>query len=67
MDLAKSMYESIYATSTNAYSALQNSIAGVDLTQNMIDGFTNDVSSDSSKAKSTLSAILNSKNTITKL
>ncbi len=67
LDLAKSMYESIYATSTNAYSALQNSIAGVDLTQNMIDGFTNDVSSDSSKAKSTLSAILNSKNTITKL
>ena len=67
LNLAMNLYEAIYATTSNAYSALNNSVVGVDLTQNMLDGYISEISSDSAKAKSSLSTILNSKNQITKL
>lgn len=67
LNLSRDLYEAIYATTTNAYSALKNSVVGVDLTQNSLDGYINEISNDSTKAKSNLSSILNSKNQITKL
>lgn len=67
LSLARSLYEAIYATTSNAYSALKNSVVGVDLPQNELDSYISKISNHSSKAKSNLSAILNSKNQITKL
>ncbi len=67
LDLTKNLYDAIYAASVNAYSALQNSIANIALPQSTIDWYVSQVSSDSSKAKSTLSSILTSKNQINNL
>jgi hypothetical protein len=67
LTLARDVYEAMYATTSNAYSALKNSIVGVELTQSTLDNYVSQISSDSTKAKANLSAILNSKNQITKL
>jgi len=67
LDLASDLNQTIYATTASAYSALKNSLVGTELTQSILDGYVNEVASDSSKSKSNLSSILNSKNQITKL
>ena len=67
LDLASDLNQTIYATTASAYSALKNSLVGADLTQSMLDGYVNEIASDSSKSKTNLSSILNSKNQITKL
>lgn len=67
LNLASELNETIYTTTISAYLAIKNSIVDVSLSQNSLDGYVNEISSDSSKAKSNSSSILNSKNQITKL